>query len=172
MAKSRDTRANCQNGIIQRDFWWRRSFGVVLLLLLMLQSKEKARKRRRKVWSCISFEILLSSLRSAFFYVLIWGQSSFPLLLLWLVNTRHQASKIGSALFNTSCVSDSRWQRLEWTAMWHKLCTLNRPIESYIVADVPHTQTHTHKNEASINTRSIPIPNPPTPKKQPDNASL
>ena len=39
-------------------------------------------------------------------WVLIWGQSGTPLLLLWLVSTKRQVSKIVSALFYPACVSD------------------------------------------------------------------
>ena len=67
------------------------------------------------VWSWISFKIS-SSLRSTIFDVLIWGWSTSPMLLLWLVNTRHQASKIGSALFHASHVFDARQQRTSYQA--------------------------------------------------------
>ena len=75
---------------------------------VMLRSEEKANKRRRMVWSWISFK-LMSSLWSASFDVSTWSQSSSLLFLLWWVNTKHQASKIGPDLFHVTCVSDARW---------------------------------------------------------------
>ena len=43
------------------------------------------------------------------------------MLLLWLVSTRHQASLLGSALFQMVNVSEVLWWRLEWAAKCHKL---------------------------------------------------
>ena len=65
------------------------------------------------------------------------GWSSLPLRLLWLVNTRRQASKMESALFHASPVTDARRQRWKRAAERHKPRTLGWAAESCIAADPP-----------------------------------
>ena len=118
MAKSRDARTNRQNGFIRRVLWLRWSIGVVLLLVLM-QQYWRVKKRPPK-------EEVRFGVESALNYRRRWDQrvlmcrhetgvapphTPTPLLLLWLVNTKRQALKLGPDRCHATRASDARWQR-------------------------------------------------------------
>ena len=69
----------------------------------------KKAHKRRMVWRWIPLKC--HPCWDKPFFMFRSDQSSSPLSLFWLVNTKYQTSKIGSALFHMSHVFDVRWQR-------------------------------------------------------------
>ena len=121
MAKSRDERAGHQSCFIQQVHLMKAIIWCCFAAAVDVEeSEEKAHKRKRMILSWISFRISWIG----HFFMFLSGLSISPLRLWWLVNTRYQASKIGSALFHTLQVSDTRRQRKERAAEQHKPCSL------------------------------------------------